>query len=328
MADSPLPPPAMKRLIRTFVIAIAVVLAGLVAYGAWKNPEQAELDIAARAKAPGEFFLLSGGTTHYQEGGTATGPVVVLVHGFSVPMYIWDSTYTALSASGYRVIRYDLFGRGWSDRPDAAYDGPMFDAQLNELLDSLHVTEPVNLVGLSFGGFVTAHYTRNHSRRVRSLTLVDPVSTTPTLPGFLSIPVVGPWVYQTSQVPGMADNQTSDFLHPEQFPTWADQYRPQMRYRGFGRALLRSAQTMSQVDFGALYADVANTSVPVLLIWGKQDQTTPIANAEVIRRSIPSVDFFPVNAAGHLPHIEQAALVNAKLQNFLMSPAMRALPTP
>ena len=36
----------------------------------------------------------------------------------------------------------------------------------------------------------------------------------------------------------MADNQLSDFLHPERYPDWADQYRPQMRYKGFGRALL------------------------------------------------------------------------------------------
>lgn len=318
----------MSRPIRTLTIALAVALLGAVGYGAWKNPERLELDAAARAAAPGQFVTLSSGTTHYQINGTGTGPVVVLVHGFSVPMYIWDSTYSALAAAGYRVIRYDLYGRGWSDRPDAAFDGPMFDAQLNELLDSLRVNEPVNLVGLSFGGFVTAHYTRTNPRRVRTLTLVDPVSTTRTLPGILSVSGLGPWIFQVTQVPGMADNQASDFLHPEHYPTWADQYRPQMRYRGFGRSLLRSAQTVSRVNFDSLYAAVGGTSVPVLLIWGQQDRTVPIENAAVIRRAIPTVDFFPIDSAGHLPHIEQAALVNAKLQNFFTAPATRAVPAP
>jgi len=204
----------------------------------------------------------------------------------------------------------------------------MFDAQLNELLDSLRVTESVNLVGLSFGGFVTAHYTRTNPRRVRTLTLVDPVSTRRTLPGILSMPGLGPWIFQVTQVPGMADNQASDFLHPEHYPTWADQYRPQMRYRGFGRSLLRSALAVSQIDFDSLYAAVGATSVPVLLIWGRQDKTVPIENAAVIRRGIPHVDYFPVDSAGHLPHIEQATRVNAKLQNFFTAPPIRAVPSP
>ena len=214
-------------------------------------------------------------------------------------MYIWDSTFNALSATGHRVIRYDLFGRGWSERPDATYDGPMYDQQLDELLDSLHVTQPINLVGLSFGGFVTSHYTVSHPRRVRTLTMVDPSSSTRKLPGFLTTPLLGPWIWQVSRVPGMAEGQASDFLHPENFPTWADQYRPQMHYKGFGRSLLRSAITLSKTNFETLFADVSKTSVPVLLVWGKQDQTVPIALSQVARTNIPAIQFFVVDSSGH-----------------------------
>jgi pimeloyl-ACP methyl ester carboxylesterase len=324
----PFDPPAMSRILRFAVIALVLLVAVAFGYGAWKDPEHGTLDASARAGAPGKFVVLSAGTTHYDVAGPETGDVVVLVHGFSVPSYIWDSTFTALSASGYRVIRYDLFGRGWSDRPDAAYDGAMYDAQLDELLDSLHVSRPINLVGLSFGGFVTAHYVTTHARRVRSLTLVDPVSSSSPVPRFLTTPIIGPWIWQVTQIPGKAESQTSDFLHPERYPTWADQYRPQMRYDGFGRSLLRSAIAMGGTDFSALYADVAKTGVPVLLVWGKQDQTVSIALSDVIRTSIPTVDFFPVDSAGHLPHIEQATLVNAKLQQFFTAQPIRALPTP
>lgn len=319
---------AMNRFLRPVLVAALLVFGAALAYGAWKNPERGALDAAARASAPGRFVALSGGTTHFEVAGPDTGRVVVLVHGFSVPSYIWDSTFTALSAAGYRTIRYDLFGRGWSDRPDAAYDGPMYDAQLDELLDSLHVTQPINLVGLSFGGFVTAHYVAGHARRVRTLTLVDPASSTPSVPGFLSVPVIGPWIWQVTQIPGKAEGQASDFLHPEHFPTWADQYRPQMRFDGFGRSLLRSVRTMSRTNFDTLYAEVAKTSVPVLLVWGKQDQTVPVALSNVVRTNIPSVDFFPVDSAGHLPHIEQAASVNAKLRQFFTMHPLRALPIP
>ena len=306
----------MKTLLRGMAILLALVIAGAVGYGAIRNPEKRSLDAAARTAAPGRFVASSHGMTHYETVGPDTGQVVVLVHGFSVPSYIWDSSFTALGAAGYRVIRYDLFGRGWSDRPDAAYDGAMYDGQLDELLDSLHVMRPVHLVGLSFGGFVVGHYVASKPARVASLTMVDPVSVTRTMPGFVAWPGIGAWFFQTTQVPSMADNQASDFLHPEHFPTWADQYRPQMQFTGFGRALLRSALTMSHTNFDSLYSTAGKTGVPSLLVWGKQDQTVPIERASVARNAIPQLEFFPVDSSGHLPHIEQTTLVNAKLLSF------------
>ena len=307
----------MRRLLGAVVVLLALVIVAAAAYGAGMNPEKATLDAAARSGAPGRFIALSRGTTHYDIAGPDSGRVVVLVHGFSVPYYIWDSTAAGLSAAGYRVVRYDLYGRGLSDRPDTEYDGMLYDRQLGELLDSLRITGPVDLVGLSFGGFVTAHYVTGHASRVRTLTLVDPVSQASPVPASLRIPVVGPWLWQVKRVPEMADNQVTDFLHPERHPTWADQYRPQMRFKGFGRALLSTAVFSSGVVYDSLYAGVSRTGIPVLLIWGKQDQTVPFELSEVIRRSIPSVEFVPVDSAGHLPHIEQAQLVTARLAAFL-----------
>ena len=311
----------MGRVVRRVVVVLVIVVVGAVAYGAWRNPEKRVIYAAARAGVPGQFVGSSQGVTHYEAGGPDTGRVVVLVHGFSVSMYIWDSTFAALSRSGYRVIRYDLFGRGWSDRPDAAYDGAMYDAQLDELLDSLHVMQPIDLVGLSFGGFVTAHYVAGHAARIRTFTLVDPSSSRATLSSWLKLPVIGPWIWQTTQVPNMPQGQPSDFLHPEHYPTWVDQYLPQMRFKGFGRATLRSLVTLSKTDFDSLFASAGRTGVPTLLIWGKQDPTVPIANAEVVQRNIPQLEYFPVDSSGHLPHIEQSAIVDAKLLSFFRSHA-------
>ncbi|MBI3567809.1 MAG: alpha/beta hydrolase [Gemmatimonadetes bacterium] len=306
----------MQRNVRWVVVLLAVVAFGLGAYTYAKVPEHETIGAAARAGESGHFVTLTDGVTHYDVAGPDTGRVVVLVHGFSVPAYIWDSTARALSGAGYRVIRYDQFGRGLSDRPDVAYDGAMYDRQLDELLDSLHVAGPVDLAGVSFGGYVTAHYTAGHAARVRTLTLVDPVSAGGKLPWLLGVPLLGEWFWNVTQLPGKAESQYDDFLHPERYPTWADQYRTQMRYHGFGRALLRSAQTLSQVSFDSLYRAVAKTGVPVQLIWGRQDHTVPFELSKVARTAIPSIEFFPVDSSGHLPHIEQAALVNAQLMRF------------
>ena len=81
-----------------------------------------ELDAAARKNASGDFIELSDGWVHYHFEGLESGPAVVLVHGFSVPAYIWDPTFQALADAGYKVLSFDLYGRGYSDRPDKVYD--------------------------------------------------------------------------------------------------------------------------------------------------------------------------------------------------------------
>src|SRR4051794_2812976 len=86
-----------------------------------RNPETRALDDAARRDAPGKFVRLSDGMTHYRIDGPDSGRTIVLAHGFSVPLYIWDSTAAALASAGYRVVRYDAYGRGFSDRPDVEY---------------------------------------------------------------------------------------------------------------------------------------------------------------------------------------------------------------
>lgn len=307
----------MRHLMRLLVRIVALFVVMVVGYYVWKNPETTTLDAKARAGAPGAFVTLSRGVTHYEATGADTARTAVLVHGFSVPMFIWDSTFAALRAAGYRVIRYDLYGRGLSDRPDVAYDGALYDAQLNELLDSLHVTAPIDLVGLSFGGFVTAHFVATHTARVRTLTLVDPVASRRKLPRAMTLPLVSTFFWQAMQLPTMPQSQTNDFLHPERFPDWAARYRPQMQYKGFGRALLRTAVTLANTDMDALYAGVGRTKIPVLLIWGRQDQTVPFELSPVVQRNIPTLEFMPVDSSRHLPHLEHSALVHARMLAFL-----------
>jgi len=119
----------------------------------WRsNLETRTLDDDSRKAAPGRFITLSDGIVHYELSGAANRRTVVLIHGFSVPYYLWDQTFSALTGAGYRVLRYDLYGRGYSDRPDIAYDGASWEKQLHELLAALGSRGRVDLVGASMGG--------------------------------------------------------------------------------------------------------------------------------------------------------------------------------
>jgi len=311
----------MRRALRwiTFLL-VALIVAGYAYYRA-RDPEQGPLDDAARTAAGGQYATLSDGRTHYELSGPEGGAPVVLVHGFSVPYYIWDSTKVALTQAGYRVLRYDVYGRGTSDRPDAVYGADLYDRQLGELLDAVGIVGPVHLMGLSAGGFVVGTFGGRHPERVRSVTLIDPIAgPRSSLPWSLRLPVVGPMIWQATAVPGMADGQLSDFVEPAKWPDWPDRYRPQMRYRGFGRALWSSLMALAAVDIDSVYAKLASTSLPVMLIWGEQDNTVPIELAAGVRQAIPQVQFHPIPRAGHLPHMERTDLVNPLLMAFLGPP--------
>ena len=118
-------------------------------------------------------------------------------------------------------------------------------------------------------------------------------------------------------MPKAADGQPGDFLHPEQFPGWADRFRPQQAFYGLGRAIRRQRLASAATDYEALYSAVAKSVIPVLLIWGKQDPVIPFANADIVRRAIPSAEFLPVDSAGHLPAMEQSGLVHGRIKAFL-----------
>lgn len=320
-----------NQMLRRLLLITLGLIVGLVGYLKARDPEHLALDATTRAQALGAFFTLRDGATHYKLEGPETGQRVMLVHGFSVPSYIWDSTAVALTVAGYRVARYDTFGRGFSDRPDTAYDLELFERQLTDMLDSLGWREPVHLMGLSFGGPITAGFTSRHPERVKSLTLVDPAAgTMGGVPWYMSLPVVGELLWQAMAVPGMADGQLTDFVAPAKWPDWPDRYRVQMQYAGFGRALLRTRIAAAGTVLDSLYAAAGRTQKPALLIWGKEDQTVPIAMAEGIKAAIPQIQFHAVDKAGHLPHMERTDVVNPLLLDFLrtQSDSTTTAPTP
>ena len=117
------------------------------------DPETTEKNDSFRASiATGDFVKLSGGYTYYEYENKEADTILVMVHGFSVPSYIWDSTYHAALSRGYGALRFDTYGRGYSDNPDVVYDVALYSSQLNDLLNALNIRQKINLMGLSYGG--------------------------------------------------------------------------------------------------------------------------------------------------------------------------------
>jgi pimeloyl-ACP methyl ester carboxylesterase len=284
--------------------------------------ETKDLNDAERALLPDSFVKLSDGYTHYQIGGQRNGRAVVLVHGFSVPYFIWDTTFAALTSAGFRVLRYDLFGRGFSDRPRIKYNMDLFIRQLRDLLDALNFQQ-VHLVGLSMGGPITTTFTVRYTERIRKLSLIDPVSKSGMPLSLLYktalLPGVSELILGLVGTEGMVKGAAADFFDPQHIEVFQEKYRAQMQYRGFKRAILSTLRNKMVGAYPELYHQLGKLNKPVQLFWGRDDQTLPFSDSEDIVAAVPGIEFHPVENAGHIPHYEKPEIVHPLLIEFLNS---------
>lgn len=282
--------------------------------------ENRDLDESTRKEAGGSFIKLTDGTTHYELGGSENGKPVVLVHGFSVPYFIFDPTFDFLTKAGFRVLRYDLIGRGYSDRPKTAYKIDLFVRQLRDLLEALNLPQ-VNLLGLSMGGPITASFINQNPQVVDKFILIDPAGakrvTLSLLLEAVKLPIFGELALGLFGSGSMVKGIASDMFDPELVEHFQAQYKIQMQYKGFKYAILSTMRNRMLESFAETYARVGKLKKPTLLIWGKNDTTVPFKNSAEILKAIPHAEFHPIENCGHIPHYEKPEIVNKVLLEFL-----------
>lgn len=278
------------------------------------------LDEAARRAAPGGFIRLTHGLTHVESSGNPDARTVVLVHGFSVPSWIWDPTFEALPKAGFRTVRYDLYGRGFSDRPSVPYDLSLFTVQLRELLDCLSIHR-ANLVGLSMGGPIVAAFASQFSDRVESVVLIDPSGGRAIRLGALRVAARFPRL--TEALLRLAGDGYSlrsiarTFFEPRLVRAFQEKYSEQMQFDGFVAAILSSIQNGMLGDFRPTYSLLDRTQIPIMIFWGEDDRTLPLEQSDLLRGILPGAQFAKVPKAGHVPHVENPGFVHPLLISFL-----------
>ena len=117
-------------------------------------------------------FERDGVALHYVEEGA--GEPMVLLHGHTLDLRVWDEPAPLWAAAGYRVIRYDQRGHGRSASPPAGYRFGDHAADLAALLRALDAA-PAHVVGLSKGGGIALELALREPALVRSLSLVGPL---------------------------------------------------------------------------------------------------------------------------------------------------------
>ena len=239
------------------------------------------LDPEARQDAPGDLVTLSDGVTHYEWHGPSRGNVVVCIHGLTTPSYVWQPLVQRLTGLGLRVLTYDLYGRGLSDRPPGRQDRAFFLRQLDELLTALEVDRSVTLLGYSMGGAIATAYALDHPERVDRLMLLAPVGLGHKMSRFLTFcaeaPGVGEWAIRLLGAV-MHRRGIDRRLTPDPaLPDFTDRAATAMDLRGTLPAVLSSLRNMMEEDMALPHRQLGDSGLPVVAVWGAADRIIPLS---------------------------------------------------
>ena len=303
---------------RRWLLAAAMLVALVLAPYLLIREEPLWLDDAARASGS-SFVTLSAGRTHYEVTGPDDGPTVVLVHGTTTPLFVWDRNVAALAGAGLRVVRYDLYGRGLSDRVDGDYGLDLYVSQLRELADHVAPGRSVDLIGFSLGGMVVTEFAIRHPDRVRRVALLAPAGVGTDMPlvaKLAAAPLLGEYLMRVVGTRHLRPTRR-DFAHPERHADFDAAYFETIRFEGSRRAVLETVRDVPFNDYEDGFRRLGELGKPVALIWGRQDAVVPFSSSARVHELVRPSTFVAVDDAGHMAAYEQPGIVNPALIEFL-----------
>lgn len=254
------------------------------------------------------------------------GEVVVLVHGFSTPHFIWDQLTYFLLQRGYKVLVYDHFGRGLSQRPVTRYTKTLYIESLQELLAHQQVSQPVHLVGYSMGGAVIGHFTQAFPAQAKTLILIAPAGFMPSTQAgnrLVTMPVVGEWlghmVAKDLLVSDVSDTEMANIDDPLAMDRldFVSQVSEQLAYRGYVESLVSTYRNFNLFDAQDVFIAVGKHSIPTLAIWGTEDATVPYSGSQNMLEAIPHAKLLTIEQGRHNIPYMQPSIVGSAIVDFL-----------
>ena len=291
-----------------------VLLALLVALLAAPHVLEARRGRPDDKDAPGKFANLSQGRTHYRWIGPVRGPVLVAVHGLSSPSGIWEGIAQGLAGFGYRVLVYDLYGRGWSDAVPGRQDAEFFIRQLEDLLEDQEIPEDVTLLGYSMGGAIITAFAARHPERSKRLILLAPTGIEPEedkVHRFMrQWPVLGDWLHGIYEPVRMRAALIAGHLSASEVPGVAEMQLRELSHRGFFPALLASRRGMLNARLRQEHHAIGIEDIPVVAIWGEKDEVVPLKGLGTLAQWNRAARQEVVEGAGHgLVHTHVTAVM-------------------
>ncbi|THH29791.1 hypothetical protein EUX98_g4385 [Antrodiella citrinella] len=272
----------------------------------------------------GAYVNFPYGRVRYWMLGPEDGTRIVLIHGLSVPAIIWQDVAPQLAAKGYRVLLYDLYGRGYSDAPKMTYDTNLYVTQL-ALLMQYTGWDKTHVVGLSMGGAIGAAFCDQFPYLVSgklallaSTGIVDSNDLSRTSK-FLSSPIMQTI---TSSYPfrlylrHLANNATTIDDPIAELVRIQSAHLP-----GYNKAIassIREGPIRSLAPtFASLGRNTRKRGGRILLIWGTRDNVVPYQYAARMQALVSNAELITIEGAKHDLTLSHGAEIVQHLLRFL-----------
>lgn len=207
------------------------------------------------------------------------GMPVVLLHGWALAHHTYRDVIASIAQQGCRVIAPAMPGFGGTHEiPERDFSIAGYASWVADLLDSLEVTEPVVVVGHSFGGGVAIRLAHDHSDRVRSMVLVNSVGGSSWRKGHVlrSIAERPLWDWGL-HFPGdvWPLRQARRVL-----PVIAEDFFPNLVRNP--RAIIKVANLARRADLRSELEDLREAGKPITILWAARDGIIPRESFEAL----------------------------------------------
>ncbi len=258
------------------------------------------------AQAPPEKVAdVYGQKIHYYEAGQ--GPAVILLHGLGASAQVWMPVMAPLAA-GHHVYDLDQVGFGASDKPLIEYRIATFVDFLHEFMVTQKIAK-ASLVGNSLGGWISAAFALKYPDMVDRIVLVDAAGVTFPAPPKVDL--------NPATLADTVELMKALFYNKQM----VDENFVRMVFQGHlrngdGYTIQR---LMSGFSNGREFLDdkLPSLKTPTLLLWGRQDELTPLSMGEQMQKLIPGSKLTVLEQCGHVPQIEKPQEFTQAVLGFL-----------
>ena len=296
-------------------------------YGRTAEPSWREFDWQAHLHQ----VDVRGSRVNYVDIGQGDNAPVVFVHGLGGNWQNWLENIPRL-AEDRRVLALDLPGFGESPMPREEISITGYGETVVEFARTVGIDEPADVIGNSMGGFVAAEIGINSPDFARKIVLCSaagisitnlkrrPLLTAARITAAVTNVVLARRESMAKR-PGLRHIALAYvFRHPSRIA-------PDLAYQvmtGAGKSgFLDALDALTDYDFRDRLDDV---KVPVLLIWGEDDNLVPVADADEFERLIPDARKVILDDTGHVPMLERPSTFNDLVVEFL-SPGAEPSPS-
>ena len=299
------------------LISLGLVLA-LALLGCGEDLALSRTELAQ--KYPEKTYIEANGVAlHYEQSGQ--GRPIVFLHGLLSSSHLWREITPVLT---YRNTIYtlDLMGFGLSEKPPSVeYSLDTYVDQLSVFLGTLEIANPI-LVGHDIGGRIALTYALRHRGAVHKLILMDvlPMSSAslPSRLRLLRFPglgelLTGDWFLKRILWDGVENKavMTEALLQEYMTPYHTDP--------GARAALLKCLREFTLAADGEqnLQTQLASLEVPTLVMWGGNDEYTPLQMGRKLNDTLPQSEIAVILRSDHYIQEDRPEEVRAVIKRFI-----------